>query len=171
MFLSCALQSSPNFYPHTISSHFHRFFSLSSPDRHHLRETIKKNFDTHYDSVSPLLSHFFFLNYLRLSPLKHPLYRWLNARRDERAECGISRGPFFHSLGINSVRAVLSTLLPFLFTCTHASHICLSHSLVRSTFPRKFSSISRVGYILFRSTFRAPVIPVSPTLCSNRFVG
>lgn len=82
----------------------------------------------------------------------------------------------------------LSSLNPFVrssCTRTHAPHLPLILSFdPHRTFPRKFSSISRVGYILFRSTSRAPVLcpcfslppvptPVHPCFSqrSSRFVG
>lgn len=94
----------------------------------------------------------------------------------------------FSSPRKRSTVPLLSSLNPFVrssCTRTHAPHLPLILSFdPHRTFPRKFSSISRVGYILFRSTSRAPVLcpcfslppvptPVHPCFSqrSSRFVG
>lgn len=182
-----------------------RYFVLSSsllsssvyPQRS--RDAIK-NFDVRYDSASPRPFFvgsliFSFVSSLRLSPLSIP-YHWLNARRDERGpnvafpEDRALPPSFtrFSSPCKRSTVPLLSSLNPFVrssCTRTHTPHLPLILSFdPHRTFPRKFSSISRVGYILFRSTSRAPVLcpcfslppvptPVHPCFSqrSSRFVG
>lgn len=146
-------------------------------------------------SSSSALSFFSFVSSLRLSPLSIP-YHWLNARRDERGpnvafpEDRALPPSFtrFPSPCKRSIVPLLSSLNLFVrssCTRTHAPHLPLILSFdPHRTFPRKFSSISRVGYILFRSTSRAPVLcpcfslppvptPVHPCFSqrSSRFVG